>query len=122
MGDHVYLRIKPKKSTFHTGSCAKLSPIYCGPFEILERVGLVAYKLALPMHIKVHDVFHVSLLNKYVHDASHINDWNVIQVEPEGEFLPEPLQILEKEEIEPLNHTISRVKVQWRHFIPKEAT
>ena len=58
----------------------------------------MAYKLALPLHIKFHDVFHVSLLKKkiiiiFVHDASHIIDWNVVQVEPEEEFLPEPLQI-----------------------------
>ena len=59
----------------------------------------MAYKLALPPHFKVHDVFHVSLLKRYVHDASHIIDWTVVQVEPEGDFLPEPLQILEREEI-----------------------
>ena len=121
MGDHVYLRIKPKKSTLHTGSCAKLAPRYCEPFEVLERVGPVAYKLALPLHIKVHYVFLVYLLKKYVHDATHIIDWNVIQVEPEGEFLPELLQILEREEIELRNRSVARVKVQWNHFTAKEA-
>ena len=89
---------------------------------MLERVGSVAYKLALPIHIKVHDVFHVSLLKKYVHDSAHVIYWNVIQVKPEGEFLREPLQILEREEIELRNQPIARVKVQWRHFTPKEAT
>ena len=59
MGDHVYLRIKPKKSTLYAGSCEKLAPRYREPFEVLERVGPVAYKLALPPHVKVHDVFHV---------------------------------------------------------------
>ena len=53
---------------------------------MLANIGPVAYQLALPANIKVHDVFHVSLLNKYIHDATHIIDWNVIQVEPEGEF------------------------------------
>ena len=72
VGDHVYLRIKPKKSTLYAGSCAKLAPRYCGPFEVLERVGPMAYKLALPPHVKVHDVFHVSLLKIYVHDSTPI--------------------------------------------------
>ena len=122
MGDHVYLRIKPKKSILYTGSCEKLAPCYCGPFEVLERVGPVAYKFALPSHIKVHDVFHVSLLKKYVHDPTHVIDWNVIQVEPEGEFLPEPLRVVAREEIELRNRIMARVKVQWRHFAPEEAT
>lgn len=78
MGDHVYVRFQPKKITLHTGSCEKLAPRYCGPFEVLERVGPVAYKMALPIHIKVHDVFHVSLLKKCVQYFAHIIDWNVI--------------------------------------------
>ena len=67
---------------------------------MLERVGPVAYKMGLPLHIKVHDVFHVSLLKKKLQDASHSIDLNVIHVGPEEEFLPELLQILEREEIE----------------------
>ena len=67
-------------------------------------------KLALPIHIKVHNVFHVSLLKKYVHGSAHVIDWNVIQVEPEGEFLPKPL-ILTREEIELCNRIVARVKV-----------
>ena len=86
-------------------------------------MGPVVYKLALPLHIKFYDVFHVSLLKKkYVHGDSHIIGRNVIQVEPEGKFLPEPLQILEQQEIELRNRTIARVKVQWKHFNTKEAT
>ena len=74
----------------------------------MERVGPVAYKLALPSDIKVHDVFHVSLLKKYLHESTHVIDWNVIQVEPEGEFLPEPLFIFAWEEIELQNRKIAR--------------
>ena len=59
------------------GSCAKLVPSYCGPFEILERVGPMAYGLALFPTVKVHDVFHVSLLKRYVQDVDHVIDWFV---------------------------------------------
>jgi len=64
------------------GNCAKLSPLYYGPFEVIERVGLVAYMLALPPIVKVHDVFHISFPKKYIHDSNHVIDWNMIQVEP----------------------------------------
>jgi hypothetical protein len=59
----------------------------------------VTYRLALPPNVKAHNVFHISLLKKYVHDSNHIIDWTVIQVEPKGEFQPEPLCILDKKEI-----------------------
>ena len=62
MGDHVYVRIKPKKITLRWTSCAKLAPRFCGPFQILGRVGPVVYHLALPSHIQVQIVFHVSIL------------------------------------------------------------
>ena len=122
VGDHVYLRFKPKKSSLKRGSCKKLAPRFCWPFQVLERIGPVAYKLALPVHLKIHNVFHVSLLKKYVYDLAHIIDWNVVQVEPKGEFQVEPACILDKKEIVLKNRVITWVKVQWKHFRPEEAT
>ena len=62
--DHVYLRVRANKSSLKLGSCAKLSPIYYGPFEVLERIGPIAYRIALPGSTRAHNVFHVSLLKK----------------------------------------------------------
>ena len=81
-------------SSLKLGSCAKLSSRYYGLFDVLERIGPIAYRLALPASTRAHNVFHVALLKKYVHDPNHVIDWDVIQVELEGEFQIEPLCIL----------------------------
>jgi hypothetical protein len=65
VGEHMFLKVKAKRSLLRLGSCPKLAARYCGPFEILEKIGPVAYMLALPIH-ESHNVFHVSLLKKYV--------------------------------------------------------
>ena len=78
MGEHVFLKVKEKRSSLHLDTCKKLAPIFCGPFEILSRVGLVPYELALPLSIKIHNAFHLSLLKKYVHDPNHLLDWSLI--------------------------------------------
>jgi len=120
IGEHVYLRVRPRKSTLSTGSCARLALRYCEPFKVLDQIAPIAYQLALPAQIKVHNVFHVSLLKKYVHDGTHVIGWHILQVEPEGYFLLEPLYMVERREIVLRNRVISLVKVQWRHFTPKE--
>ena len=84
IGDHVYLRVKPRKRSLKVGKFSKLEPRYCGPFEFLDRIGPIAYRIALPANMRAHNVVHVSLLKKYVHDPNHIIDWNVIYVEPKG--------------------------------------
>ena len=89
------------------GSCAKLAPHYCGPFEILSRIGQVAYQLALPRNLRVHNVFQIYMLKKYVHDSTHVANWNDVHVEPERYFLVEPDRILKQKEITLWNRTIS---------------
>ena len=96
--------------------------MYCWPFEILAKVGLVTYQLALPPNIKVHNLFHASILKIYDHDVSHVIDWNVIQVELEGEFQVGPKHILDRRELLLHNRTIGQFKVQCKHLSPKEAT
>jgi hypothetical protein len=77
------------------GSCTKLAIRFCGPFDILDKIGRVEYMLALSASTNVHNVFHVSLLKKYVHDTNHVIDWNFIQVELEGDFQVQPVRILD---------------------------
>ena len=78
------------------GRFGNLAPRFCGPFEILAKNGPVAYELALPSHIRFHNVLHASLLKKYVYDTKHVINWSLLQVEPEGEFSPKPIHILDK--------------------------
>jgi len=100
----------------------KLATMFCGPFQVLMRVGKVAYQLPLPSSLKVHNVFHVSLLKKNVHDITHVMNWNAMHVEPEGEFQVELLSVLDRKEIVLWNGAITQVKVHWRSFSLKEDT
>jgi len=120
VGEHVFVRVKLRKNSFKLGNCANLAPKYCGPFEVLTRVGHVAYQISLPPNIIIHNVFHVSLLKRYIHDATHVIDWNIVQVELAGDFLVEPDCILGKREIYLHNCTIGQVKVKWKHLSPNE--
>eukprot|EP00253_Pinus_taeda_P031488 PITA_31488 len=93
-GDEVFIRIKPNKSTIRFGKGTKLSPQFIGPFKAMERVGPVAYRLALPPHLhKIHNVFHVSVLRHYIADQSHNLQWKELQVSNEGIISVEPLGV-----------------------------
>ena len=76
VSDRVFLKVIPKRGVVRFGKREKLLPRFMGPFEILERIGTVAYRLALsPNMTGVHEVFHVSMLRKYTPDPSHVVDW-----------------------------------------------
>jgi hypothetical protein len=91
VGEHVILKVNPKKISLNLGSCTKIAAKLCGPFEILDKIGSVAYMLALPASMNVQNVFHVSLLKKYVHDPNHVIDCHLIWVETEGAFQVHPM-------------------------------
>ena len=122
LGEHVYLKVKEKQSSLSLGMCCKLAPSFCGPFEILAKKGPMDYELALPAHVRVHNVFHAYLLNKYVYDTKHVINQSLLQVEPEGEFSHEPLHILDKGEVQLKKCTIVQLKLQQKHFEADEAT
>ena len=76
MGDHISLKVNPKRGVVRFGKRGKLSPRFIGPFGILERIGTVAYRLALPPSMSgVREVFHVSMLREYTPDPSHEVGW-----------------------------------------------
>ena len=78
------------------GKRGKLSLRFIGPFEILERVGTVAYWLALPPSMSgVHEVFHVSMLRRYTLDPAHVVDWGEIEVDTDGTFEEGPMCIMD---------------------------
>ena len=77
----------PKRGVVRCDKSGKLSPRFIGPFEILERVGIVAYRLALPPSMTgVHEVFHVSMLRKDTPDPAHVVDWGQIEVDTDETF------------------------------------
>jgi len=122
-GSQVFIRIKPFKSSFRMGKGTKLSPRFVGPFTILERIGPVAYKLELPSHLrKMHNVFHVSMLRKYVPDPSHVLKFDKLQVSEDGALQAEPFCILDHRVRRLRNREFEQVKVQWDQYSPGSAT
>ena len=89
---------------------------------MLAKGGPLAYEIALPSHIRVHNVFHANFLKKYVYDTKHLLDWSLLQVEPKTKFSPEPIHILDKREVQLRKRTIVQLKVQWKHFDANEVT
>ncbi|KAL5563812.1 hypothetical protein UlMin_033559 [Ulmus minor] len=123
VGDLVFLKVAPMKGVMRFGKKGKLSPRFIGPFEILERVGKVAYKLALPPELSsVHNVFHVSMLKKYVSDPSHVLEHEPIQVNEYLTYEEKPVQILDQKDKTLRNKVIPLVKVLWRNHKVEEAT
>ncbi|XP_071925131.1 transposon Tf2-1 polyprotein [Coffea arabica] len=123
VGDKVFLRVKPLKSGVISKKGKKLKPRYIGPFEILKRVGNVAYQLKLPASMaKVHDVFHVSMLRKYYSDPSHVLPLEGIEVDETLTYEEGPVKILEREVKELRNKKIPLVKILWKNHGLEEAT
>ncbi|GAV79909.1 Chromo domain-containing protein [Cephalotus follicularis] len=123
VGDHVFLKVSPWKGVQRFGKKGKLASRYIGPFEILERVGEVAYQLALPPALSnVHDVFHISMLRRYVPDPSHVLDHDTVPVQDDLSCEELPVRILDRKMQTLRNRTISMIKVQWRFHKPDAAT
>ncbi|OMO91869.1 reverse transcriptase [Corchorus capsularis] len=117
------IKVSPTKGVMRFGERGKLSPRYVGPFEILDKIGEVAYRIALPPQLSsVHNVFHVSMLRKYVPDPSHVVDYEPLEVREDLTYPEHPIRIVDRKEQVLRRRTIPFVKVQWSNHTPREAT
>ena len=123
IGDHVFLKVMPKRGVVRFCKRGNLSPRFIGPFEILERVGTVAYRLALsPNMLGVHEVFHISMLRWYTPDPAHVVDWGEIEVDTDRTVEEGPVCILNSRDQVLRRKTMRLVRVLWRHRGVEEST
>ena len=123
VGDQVFMRISPWKGVLRFGKKGKLSPRYMGPYEIVERIGKVAYRLRLrPELTRMHDVFHVSMLRKYIADPSHVLRDQRVELKEDLTYEERPVQIVDQKDQVLRNKVIPLVKVLWMNHGIEEAT
>jgi hypothetical protein len=97
VGDCGFLKVSPMRGVMQFGKKEKLSPKFVGPFEITQRVGRLAYRIALPSDlVGTHDIFHVSILRKYITNPDVIVEYEPLQI-LEGLTYEEPVKIVDKE-------------------------
>ena len=123
VNDMVFLKVAPWKGVIRFQKRGKLNPTYIGPFRILERIGPVAYRLELPPELsRIHNVFHVSMLKKYVPDPSHILEVPLVELEEDLSFEVQPVAIVDQEMKQLRSKVIPMVKVLWRSDLVEEMT
>ena len=93
--EKVLLKVSPWKKVMRFGKNGKLSPNFIGPYEVKEKMGPVAYRIALPQELeKIHNYFHVSMLRRYMSDPSHVVSSETIEIRPNLTYEEEPVDIL----------------------------
>ncbi|GJV90521.1 hypothetical protein Tco_1538334 [Tanacetum coccineum] len=96
--DKVLLKVSPWKGVVHFGKRSKLSPRYVGPFEIVEQVGMVAYRLELPQELSgIHNVFHVANIKKCLTDINLHVSLEDIKIDKGLRFVKEPIEVKDRE-------------------------
>ena len=122
MGDKVFLRISPSKGVIRFSKCEKLSPRFIEPYEIMERIGHVAYHLALPPKLAgVHDMFYVLMLRQYRSDPSHILQEQSIKLKENINYEEKLVAILARDQKVLRNKIVPLVKVLWKNHSRDEA-
>ena len=123
VGNFVFLKVSPMRSVTRFGIQEKLAPRFTGPFEIIERVRPLAYRLDLPPHLSdIHNVFHVSMLSKYEFDPSQVIMWTEIPIREDLTYEEQPIIISDQEVKVLRRREIPLVKMQWQYHRVEEAT
>ena len=117
----VFLKVNPKQSNLILGKERRLTPCFAGPFRVLKKIGTLAYELELPSHVKVHLVFHVSLLNKYVPTAHHVLQDNS-RLQDDGSLQVQPEYILDRRVKNLRSRNIVEVLIKWDLYPVEDAT
>ena len=123
IGDRVFLKISPWKGVLRFRKRGKLSLRYIGPYEIVTKVGSVAYKLNLPPELsRIYDTLHVSMLRNYIPDPSHVLIEQPVQLKENFTCEETPLQIVDLKEQVLRSKVIPLVKVLWKNHEREAAT
>ena len=123
IGEKVFLKVSPWKKVMRFEKKGKLSPRFIWPYEVIEKVGPMAYILAVPPDLeKIHNVFHASMLRRYRSNPSHVVSSETIELRSDLTYEEEPIEILAWEVKELRNKKILIVKVLWRNHKTEEAT
>ena len=117
------MKVAPIKGIMRFRKKGKLSPRHVGPFEILDKVGDVAYRLTLPPSLpNVHNLFHISMLRRYILNPSHVLNYEQLELSQDVSYEKHLVKILDTKEKELRNKKIPLVKVLWKNHKVEEAT
>ena len=123
VNDMVFPKVAPCKGVIRFQKRGKLNPRYIDPFRILERIGPVVYRLELPLELsRIHNVFHVSMLKKYISDPSHILEVPPVEFDKDLSFEVQPVAIVDQEMKQLRSKVIPMVKVLWKSDMIEEMT
>ena len=119
----VLLKVSPMKGVVRFGKKGKLAPRYIGPYEIVQKLSDVTYRLNLPMSMeRIHPVFHISMLRKYVSDPSKVIREPEFEISQDLSYIEQPMRILDTQTKKLRNKEIPMVKVLWNHHNVEECT